>query len=78
MKTTDRKTVKGEKVSAPKAFKAAATRAPAGAAPTLARAPQPTHDEIARRSYELYLERGAIDGHDADDWARAEAELKSR
>jgi len=43
----------------------------------LARVPLPTHDEIARRSYEIYLERGSVDGHDADDWARAEAELKS-
>jgi hypothetical protein len=77
MKTTDRKTVKGEKVSAPKAFKAAPVKAAAGAAPKLARVPLPTHDEIARRSYEIYLERGSVDGHDADDWARAEAELKS-
>ena len=38
----------------------------------------PTHEEIALRSYELYLARGSIDGHAEDDWARAEAELQSR
>ncbi len=34
-----------------------------------------THDGIARRAYELYLERGGQDGHDVEDWLRAEAEL---
>jgi hypothetical protein len=37
----------------------------------------PTHDEIARRAFELYLARGASQGQDADDWFRAEAELRS-
>jgi hypothetical protein len=31
--------------------------------------------EIERRAYELYLERGGEDGHDVDDWVRAEREL---
>jgi len=35
----------------------------------------PTHDDIARRAYELYLERGGQDGADVDDWLRAEQEL---
>jgi len=35
----------------------------------------PARDEIARRAYELYLERGGQDGHDVEDWLRAEAEL---
>ncbi len=30
---------------------------------------------IARRAYELYLERGAEPGRDLEDWLRAEAEL---
>jgi hypothetical protein len=37
--------------------------------------PRPSHDAIAARSYELYLARGCADGHDAEDWLRAEAEL---
>ncbi len=32
-------------------------------------------DEIAQRAYELYLERGCHDGHDVEDWLRAETEL---
>jgi hypothetical protein len=35
----------------------------------------PTHEQIAARAYQLYLERGRIDGHDIDDWLQAEYEL---
>jgi DUF2934 family protein len=34
--------------------------------------------DIAVRAYEIYLERGASDGFDIDDWLRAERELKAR
>jgi hypothetical protein len=37
----------------------------------------PSRDEIARRAYEIYLERGGEAGHDQDDWFRAERELGS-
>lgn len=71
MKTTGRKTVKGEKTSAPKAVKAgAAKKAGASAAKAM-----PTREEIAKRAYELYLARGGEHGHDAEDWAQAESEL---
>ena len=30
---------------------------------------------ISRRAYELYLERGCEDGHDCEDWLKAESEL---
>ena len=33
-------------------------------------------DEIRRRAYELYEQRGREDGHDMDDWLRAEEEIK--
>jgi len=33
--------------------------------------------EIRRRAYALYEERGRQDGHDLDDWVRAEAELST-
>jgi hypothetical protein len=36
---------------------------------------QPTHDEIARRAYELWLRRGAPMGTHLDDWLSAEREL---
>lgn len=34
------------------------------------------HEEIARRAYELYLERGGADGHAEDDWLQAEREIR--
>ncbi len=33
------------------------------------------HEEIRSRAYELYEQRGREDGHDMDDWLRAEAEV---
>jgi len=32
-------------------------------------------EQIRQRAYEIYEERGREDGHDADDWLRAEAEI---
>jgi hypothetical protein len=32
-------------------------------------------EEVRRRAYELYERRGREDGHDLDDWLRAEAEI---
>jgi len=32
-------------------------------------------EEIHRRAYEQYEQRGREDGHDLDDWLRAEAEV---
>jgi hypothetical protein len=36
----------------------------------------PTHEQIARRAYELFLARGGNHGHHQDDWFQAERELK--
>ena len=33
-------------------------------------------EEIRRRAYEIYRERGEQHGHDLDDWLQAERELK--
>ena len=38
--------------------------------------PNPTHEQIARRAYELFLARGGHHGHHQDDWLQAERELK--
>jgi hypothetical protein len=38
----------------------------------------PTEDEIRKRAYELYRERGDSSGNALDDWLQAEAELKLR
>lgn len=68
MKNTGRKTVKGSKTSAP--MMAKATTAKVSAAPA-----SPTREDIARRSYEIYLEQGAVDGHHEEHWLQAEKEL---
>ncbi|PTL77664.1 DUF2934 domain-containing protein [Vitiosangium sp. GDMCC 1.1324] len=36
----------------------------------------PTHEQIARRAYELFLSRGASHGRHEDDWIQAERELR--
>jgi hypothetical protein len=50
----------------------AASVIPQGSHPT----PIATEHDIAERAYALYLERGAEDGHDLDDWLQAEQELR--
>lgn len=37
---------------------------------------KPLHDEIARRAYELFEQRGRKDGYDLQDWFQAESELR--
>ena len=38
--------------------------------------PPITHQEIAERAYDLYVRRGAEDGHDVEDWLAAELRLR--
>ncbi len=38
---------------------------------------QPTHEQIARRAYELYLESGGASRHELEDWFQAEKELRN-
>jgi hypothetical protein len=61
-----------EQRDAPKARRKSARSAPA---PSPAFAPA---EEIARRAYELYLDRGRDEGHALDDWLRAEAEIRAK
>jgi hypothetical protein len=35
----------------------------------------PAREDIAKRAYELYLQRGSLPGYELDDWLQAEAEL---
>jgi hypothetical protein len=37
----------------------------------------PNDEAIAKRAYELYLQRGSVSGHELDDWLEAEAELSA-
>ena len=55
---------------------------PAGEATATGNAPRsverasgPTHDEIARRAYQLFEERNREGGREWEDWFRAEREL---
>ena len=34
-----------------------------------------SQEQIRRRAYELYEQRGRDDGHELDDWLQAEAEV---
>ena len=49
------------------------------AAPTARKSITPkstlTHEEIALRAYQIYLERGGAPGNELEDWTRAEREL---
>jgi hypothetical protein len=38
---------------------------------------QPTHEDIQRRAYHIYLERGEAGGSELENWLLAENELKS-
>ncbi|HEY2730387.1 MAG TPA: DUF2934 domain-containing protein [Polyangia bacterium] len=69
MKIMGRKTVKAEKTSAPM------VKTSNGAAGANTPRHAPSREEIAVRSYELYLARGGEPGHAEEDWLRAEAEL---
>ena len=49
--------------------------------PTLVPQEKPTlalEDEIRRRAYELYEQRGREDGHELEDWLRAEEEVTQK
>jgi hypothetical protein len=56
-------------------------RASAGAAPKQAAlnhfSLSVPSEAIARRAYELFLEEGAVHGHDVDHWLSAERELQA-
>ncbi|MBZ5508500.1 MAG: DUF2934 domain-containing protein [Acidobacteriia bacterium] len=39
---------------------------------------QEIQEQIRTRAYELFVERGRHEGHDREDWERAEAEVRSK
>jgi hypothetical protein len=58
----------------PKARKTKTASTTASAPPS----PEPSVDEIRRRAYERYQERGGNHGRHFDDWLEAEKELRSK
>ena len=47
-----------------------------GNASTLRERQEPTHEQISRRAYEIFLARGGTEGDPVEDWVQAERELK--
>jgi hypothetical protein len=47
-----------------------------GDIPSLLAPREPTHEDIARRAYQLHEEHGGEHGRDWDDWFQAERELR--
>jgi hypothetical protein len=41
------------------------------------KATAPSHDDVARRAYELFQNRGGEPGHDLEHWFDAERELSA-
>lgn len=39
------------------------------------KSPSEPQDQIRRRAYELYEQRGSKDGHEVSDWLQAESEV---
>jgi hypothetical protein len=39
---------------------------------------EPTEEQIQARAYEIYLERGGVEGNETDDWLQAERELRGK
>ena len=39
---------------------------------------RPTHEEIGVRAYQIYVERGGVDGYDVEDWLQAEQQLLAK
>jgi hypothetical protein len=65
-------------LSPPTTRKRATSRKPNGAGHAPAASPPSLSDEEIRlRAYHRYLERGAGDGGDFDDWVAAEKDLKA-
>ncbi|HXY00938.1 MAG TPA: DUF2934 domain-containing protein [Candidatus Limnocylindrales bacterium] len=51
------------------------TTAPQASKKTAKANGRPTHEEIALRAYQIFLERGGTPGNAQEDWFRAEQEL---
>ena len=65
-------------VAGPKADEKRARTKKTAAAGTGNAIPINLEDEIRRRAYELYAERGFSSGHEHEDWLRAEREVRQR
>jgi len=46
--------------------------------PGLAVTPTPTHEDVARRAYQIYVEKGRPQGQSEEIWRQAEQDILSR
>lgn len=51
---------------------------PVSAPPAEGAQNEPSTEAVAKRAYEIFLERGGQHGSDSDDWLQAELELRAR
>lgn len=61
-----------------KSKEAETTPAPVVAEPRKNLVPINLEEEIRRRAYEIYVERGSTPGNENEDWLTAEREVRSR
>jgi hypothetical protein len=74
-KTTENSKRRSKKIASVEPLSVVEMRkdAPAGSLPVPS-----LEEEIRRRAYELFLERGGTPGHESEDWITAEREVRSR
>src|SRR5258708_2639809 len=71
--TTKRRTRKAASVAAPPVLESRQESVPVSKAQV-----SNLQEEIRRRAYELYLQRGGMPGNESQDWLVAEPEVRSR
>lgn len=71
--TTKRRTRKAVSVVAPEVLESRQESAPVSKAQV-----SNLQEQIRRRAYELYLQRGGVPGNENQDWLVAEQEVRSR
>ena len=71
---------KGKVVTAPKATAKPSKPASKKTAPSNGNGTgtQVSYDQVAQLAHQYFLERGCEHGHDAEDWHRAEQELRAK
>jgi hypothetical protein len=62
----------------PKRKRARSAAAPAESTSADTPPAEPSVDDIRRRAYQRYLERGGLHGQHFDDWLEAEKELRTK
>lgn len=76
--TTKRRTRKAASVVAPEVLESRQESVPVSKAPVSKAQVSNLQEEIRRRAYELYLQRGGVPGNENQDWLVAEQEVRSR